>query len=97
MKINDRRTGKQRETHTWLVVGTDPFLSGWGECKNGSSYAAWACKPTDRMACLSWVEGRGDMKRVREVYDPPNDPYRPNSAHCGHLSIYVWNKEERDQ
>lgn len=81
----DDRTADQRETHTMLVVGTDSFLSGWGQARNGYSYAAWACRPEDMNACESWVRQRGDMKRVRIV----GDDYRPSAA-CTHLHIYVW-------
>ena len=89
--IQDDRTQAQRKTHTWLVVGTDSFMSGWGEAKGGLSYAAWACMPEDRHAVYSWVTMRGDMKRVREVCDYPDNPYRPNRR-CVHLHIYVTQK-----
>ena len=87
--IKDDRTDEQRKTHTWLVIGTDTFLSGWGGATGGASYAAWACKPEERNECLTWVEGRSDMKRIRETYDNLNHPYRPSSS-CAHLHIYVW-------
>ena len=95
MKIIDRRAPEQREKLTYLVVGTDPFMSGWGECKHGSSYAAWACSEQDWNDCECWVERRGDLNRVRRVFDPPSAPYSPNSTHCGHLSIYVWERGTR--
>lgn len=85
----DDRTPEQQKTHTWLVVGTDSFLSGWGLAENGTSIAAWAVDPTDfhgRADCLDWVSNRGDMKRVREVSERDR-AYRPN---CAHLHIYVW-------
>ena len=87
MIIDDDRTPEQQRTHNWLVVGTDPGMSGWGRASGGTSIAAWACKPEDRNDCLCWVERRGDMKRVREVseYDKP---YKPRGA--GHCHVYVW-------
>ena len=81
----DDRTPDQAKTHAWLVVGTDPFLSGWGRASDGPSYAAWACQEKDLNACESWVRQRGDMKRVRICHA---DSYRPSGP--GHLHIYVW-------
>ena len=63
----DDRTQDELATHRWLIVGTDSFLSGWGEAEGGTSVAAWACRPEDRLAVLAWVRSRGEMKRVREV------------------------------
>ena len=90
MMIQDDRTPEQKASLNWLVVGTDSFLSGWGQAKGGSSYAAWACrdhKHAERVA--EWVKGRSDMKRVRIV----KEPYRVRSSHCSadcvHLHIYV--------
>ena len=85
MKIQDDRTLEQKATHTVLIIGTDSFMSGWGEAKGGASYAAWACEPKDAPQVLAWVERRTDMKRVRVVYGD----YRPNSQLCAHLHIYV--------
>ena len=87
MIIDDDRTAEQRKTHTWLVVGTDRGMSGWGKAENGVSYAAWACDPDRRNDCLCWVERRKDMTRVREVSEF-EAPYRPRAK--GHLHIYVW-------
>lgn len=81
MKIKDRRTDEQKKTLTYLVVGTDSFMSGWGEARDGASYAAWACKPEHVDNVLDKVEARDDMKRVRVV----TEPYSPQ---CAHLSIY---------
>jgi hypothetical protein len=89
MAINqDDRTEGQKNTHTWLVIGTDRFMSGWGEASNGLSYAAWACEPKYRDQVLDWVESRSDMKRVREVYEGQGNKkyYAPGAAHC---HIYV--------
>jgi hypothetical protein len=68
-------------------VGTDNFLSGWGKAKGGKSYAAWACEGYEAAKkAQEWVERRGDMKRVRQVYGD----YRPSGT--GHLRIYVVNE-----
>ena len=91
MIIADDRTPEERKTHYWLVVGTDPFMSGWGQAQDGVSYAAWACRPEHRNDCFGWVDGRGDMLRVREVIDgdgPNVGKYRPSAR--GHLHIYVF-------
>ena len=83
----DDRTAEQKKTHNALVVGTDSFMSGWGEASGGLSYAAWACKPGTVDRVFSWVSNRSDMKRVRLVYDP----YYPSG--CKHLHIYVVNDD----
>lgn len=83
MKIKDDRTPEQRKTHTLLVVGTDTFLSGWGEASGGTSYAAWACTPEQVDTVERRIRSRGDMKRVRVV----GTPYYPKGR--GHLHIYV--------
>ncbi len=97
MKVVDRRTDEQRKTHYWLVVGTDPGMSGWGQCENGSSYAAWACTDQGINDCECMVERRGDMENIRTVLDRSQFPYKPNSSRCGHLSIYVYDHRNDDQ
>ena len=87
MELVDDRTPEQRQSHRWLVVGTDSFMSGWGEAKGGVSYAAWACKPEHRSRVFIWVESRSDMKRVREVFETNGSLYRPSGQ--GHCHIYV--------
>ena len=88
MKRIDDRTKEQKTTHNALVVGTDRFLSGWGEARDGFSYAAWACRTGDVDKVFNWVKNRSDMDRVRLVYDP----YYPNPNLCAHLHIYVVNE-----
>lgn len=85
MVIEDNRTEAQKLTHIWGVVGTDSFLSKWGDATNGSSYAVWACE--NDMVKLEALEHkisqREDMKRVRIVYLPH---YQPKATHT---HIYV--------
>ena len=87
MKVRDDRTAEQKQTHTWLIIGTDSFLSGWGGASDGASYAAWACKPEDRSRVLAWVENRSDMKRVREFSEYGDNHYRPSAK--GDCHIYL--------
>ena len=88
MTRQDDRTPEQQITHPCLVVGTDSFLSGWGEAQDGASYAAWACPEEDWSTVERWVRQRGDMRRVRQAVDTPRSPYRPGRR-CAHLHIYV--------
>lgn len=82
--VEDDRTAEQRDTHTFAVVGTDPFMSGWGKAANGASYAAWACTPGQLDECESRVRKRGDMNRVRIV---ALRDWRPEAAHT-HIYVY---------
>ena len=69
----------------WLVVGTDTFMSGWGEAEGGYSYAGWACESLKVARHVAeQVKQRGDMRRVRIVCDRES-PYRPRCAHL-HIS-----------
>jgi len=81
----DDRTEKQRRTHTVLIAGTDKVLSGWGLAANGTSYAAWACRPQDAYKVERWVRQRSDMLRVRVV----SDPWRPCRRPGDNAHIYV--------
>ena len=89
----DNRTEEQKLTHTWLVVGTDQVLSNWGQSSGGLSSAAWACRPDCLEECLEWVEGRGDMRRIRVVVDRKGDRYAARGA--AHLHIYVFEPKSR--
>ena len=84
MILKDDRTEEQKKTHVWGVVGTDPFMSGWGEAKDGASYAVWATTAGNVASVEREVLNRGDMHRVRVVYLPD---YRPRFA--AHVHIYV--------
>ena len=85
MIINDSRTEEQKRDLWVLVIGTDEGMSNWGMAEGGKSYAAWACRFDDHQEVYRWVDGRGDMSRVRVVFD---SNYRPNSRYCAHMSIY---------
>jgi hypothetical protein len=82
--FKDDRTEEQKSTHRLAVVGTDSFMSGWGDAAAGASYAGWAFKDGDYGACLAWVDRRSDMRRVRVV---TLEGYKPNAAHT-HIYIY---------
>jgi len=83
----DDRTPDQKQSHYWLIVGTDKCLSGWGDATGGNSVAAWACKPVHRHAVREWVEARSDMRRVRETASGlAGRQYSPKN--CAHLHIY---------
>lgn len=82
--MQDDRTPEQRKTHTLIVLGTDSFMSGWGQAKNGASYAGWACTPDTIDAVEDRIRARSDMKRVRIV----GGDYRPG-PYCAHCHIYV--------
>ena len=82
--IQDDRTATERQSHRLAIVGTDSFMSGWGEASNGASYAAWAFKDGEYAACQRWVNSRSDMTRIRVVR---LDGYRPNAAHT-HIYTY---------
>jgi len=85
MFMEDDRTELEKRTHPVVVVGTDPFLSGWGKAEGGVSYAGWACTVSDHYTVDRWVRRRDDMKRVRTV----GSDYRPKGT--GHCHIYVVN------
>ena len=86
----DDRTPDQEKTHKYLIVGTDSFMSGWGQAKDGNSYAAWAATQQDINNCEAYVESRKEMKRVRFVIDTPGARYRPRPDCCAHLHIYIY-------
>jgi hypothetical protein len=88
MQIQDDREQGEKAEYCYLVIGTDRDMSGWGKAMGGVSLAAWACRGEDRKSVLEWVEGRGDMKRVRENCDNGgNCRWRPRGA--GHVHIYI--------
>jgi hypothetical protein len=92
MIVKDDRTDEQKKTHTWIIAGTDKFMSGSSFAKGGKSIAAWACEPKNRAQVLNWVESRTDMKYVREVCESDRR-YRPQGQ--GHCHIYVVDADHR--
>lgn len=103
--IVDDRTPEQRETHRYLVVASDEFMSRWasdiesrekGRTVTAQSYAAWACESrAEANECMVRVMRRPEMKRVRVVYDTKGARYRPKS-HVAHLYIYVYCGQDED-
>ncbi len=87
MVVKDDRTPAERITHRIIILGIDTFMSGWGEARNGSSYAGWACTLSDAVKVERWVRARGDQKRVRVVLGN----YRPEARYCAHYHIYTVN------
>jgi len=87
MLFIDDRTIEQKKTHPYIVLATDKFMSGWGQARNGSSYAGWACRHEDLPKVERWVSARGEMVRVRIVLGN----YRPRAMN-GHCHIYVVNE-----
>lgn len=82
-EVHDMRTPTQRKTMNMLVVGMDPFLSGWGPARHGLSFAAWACHSADLPWVHQWVLDRDDINGVQVVHDGEFEDER-----CVHLSIY---------
>lgn len=87
MQVSDDRTAEELNSHRWLVVMTDAFMSGWGQAEGGASVCAWACTDSREAATVErWVRSRSDARRVRTVIDGPRR-YRPRNA--AHFHIYV--------
>ena len=85
MIIEDDRSEAQKQSHTWLVIGTDKWLSGWGKAEGGKSFAVWACEPRHFRAVTKWAEERGALSRIR--WRKRSAPYKPSGR--GHTPIYV--------
>jgi hypothetical protein len=62
MYIDDRTT-EQLKTHTFIVGGLDPFMSGWGESP-AKSYAYWATRPEYSRNVEQWVRNNKGLKNV---------------------------------
>lgn len=84
----DDRTEEQKKTHTWLVIMTDRFMSGWGLTEGGVSYAAWACRPEILHEVEKRIRRRKDASRVRIAFAAT---YRPKLHAHDHFHIYVCN------
>lgn len=83
--VEDRRTPEEMDSHRWLVVATDSFMSRLGaECGMcRRSIAAWACKFKDVDRVRRWVDSRPEMKKVRLA----TDKVKPQRG--DHVSVYV--------
>ena len=68
-------------TTPWLAIATDSFLSGWGGAAGRTSIIVYECRDEHeaKLACEA-LEARGEMKRVRVVYEGAK-AYRPRNAH----------------
>jgi len=88
MIYRDDRTPEHMNTHKFVVMMTDSFMSGWGMAEGGVSFAGWAFPEGYQNACESWVRSRSEAKRVRIV----GPGYRPKG--CAHCHIYVWKPRE---
>ena len=63
--IKDERTADEKQHQQYFVMGTDTFMSGWGQAKDMVSYAVWVFDSEDNMPkYLKWVKSRGDMKNI---------------------------------
>ena len=83
--FKDDRTAEQKQTHRLAIVGTDTFMSGWGEASGGMSYAGWAFKDGEESQVWGMMAARSDMQRLRLVL---LDGYRPNAAHT-HIYVFT--------
>lgn len=81
--VDDMRTAEDKASTRFFAVGTDKFLSGWGQAP-GRSYFALPCKNYDEaLICAGNLRKRGDMLRVRIVAGT----WRPHLRDGDHLSI----------
>lgn len=80
---DDRRSEADKEATVGFVVGTDRFLSGWGQAPNRSLFAV-PVKDFDQAEVVAEnMRRRGDMLRVRIV----GKDYRPRLYDGDHFSI----------
>jgi len=86
MIFQDDRTDEQKQSHPYIVVARDNFMSGWGGARNGFSRCAWACATfEDTQKVLAWVRSRREMRYVRWTYA---SRYRAPRG-TAHFHIYV--------
>ena len=83
--LKDDRNEDQQFSHDVLVGGRDSFMSGWGEAEGGSSYAFWACQPSDQQAVGAWVEARDDIESRGAI----DESELPALGDCDHCHIYI--------
>ena len=88
MTYQDDRTEEQKQTHRWLVVAKDKFMSGWGGARGGASWCGWACRTFEQMERLEkWVRDREEMRYVSIRKD---DGKRIRTGRsCAHFHLYV--------
>ena len=91
--IEDRRTEEQKQKLKYFVMGTDTFLSGWGQAKDAISYAVWFCETEEQHKKLkSFVKSRPEMTRIilgtAESFERMLER-KPLMAEKNHISIYA--------
>lgn len=68
-------------TAPYLAIATDSFLSGWGAAAGRSSIVVYECRDeNEQLRCVEYLCSRGEMKRVRAVYEGRKG-YAPRNAH----------------
>ena len=79
----DDRTEEEKEKTLAFVVGTDRFLSGWGNAPGRSIYALPILDPNTSHVVLENMQNRSDMQRVRYVMKD----YKPKLRNGDHYKI----------
>lgn len=69
--VHDKRTDDERAATIGYVVGTDRFMSGWGEAPGTSYYAVAVSSTDEREIVEANMRGRSEMLRVRFNLRPP--------------------------
>jgi len=98
-ELRDHRTEEQMSTHTEVICMRDGFLSGWGPCEGGSSFAGWACRPEHSEEVFSWVERtkvelcQHGSTMLGQFTHPTTDPYDPRESERDVFTIYAVTKE----
>lgn len=88
MTYQDDRTEEQKQTHRWLVVAKDKFMSGWGGAQGGASWCGWACRTFEQMERLKkWVNDRKEMRYV-SIRKDEGKRIRTGRS-CAHFHLYV--------
>jgi hypothetical protein len=84
----------------FLAIATDSFLSGWGGAAGRSSVIVYECRDEHeaKLAC-EYLEGRGEMKRVRTAYEG-RKAYAPRNVHvsrydAGCVRSVAWYRENQ--
>jgi len=81
--IEDDRDRAEKMGTEWFAIGTDSYLSGWGQAPRRSLYALPCRDFKEAELCAENLKKRGDMKRVRIVAGD----WRPRLRSGDHLHI----------